>query len=66
MLDVVALTVEIPDHGLLAGHVGTVVECYDQQVAEVDFSDDKGQTYALLAVPVAHLMVLHHRPVRAM
>lgn len=65
VLDVVALTGDRPEHGLLSGHVGTVVETFDPAMFEVEFSDDAGRTYAQLALPASCLMVLHHRPVSA-
>ena len=44
--------------------MGTVVELLDEGVFEVEFSDNQGQTYAMLAVPEAKLMVLYHQPVQ--
>ncbi len=64
MLDVVALTADLPEHGLLYGHVGTVVETFSSMMYEVEFSDDQGRTYAQLPLPASSLMALHHRPVR--
>jgi hypothetical protein len=65
MLDVVALTEDRPEAGLVRGHVGTVVEPLRGAVFEVEFSDDDGKTYALVPVPAKELLVLQHRPVRA-
>ena len=65
LLDVVALTRDIQERGLVRGHVGTVVETYGNGTVEVEFSDVEGRTYALVAVPSDQLMVLHHRPVRS-
>ena len=61
LLDVVALTEDLPDRGLCRGQVGTVVEDLAPGVFEVEFSDDYGRTYATLSLRVAQLMVLHHR-----
>ena len=63
LLDVVALTRDLPDHGLQRGQVGTVVEILQPGVFEVEFSDDEGQAYALIAVTAEHLLVLHYEPV---
>jgi hypothetical protein len=63
LLDVVALLTDVPEHGLLRGQVGTVVELLDGE--EVEFSDDEGKTYAGLALPSDQLLVLHHRPQQA-
>jgi hypothetical protein len=65
VLDVVALLVDMPEHGLVRGQVGTVVERLDEGVFEVEFSDDEGRAYAELALGSDVLLVLHHRPVAA-
>jgi hypothetical protein len=62
LLDVVALTEELPEHGLCRGQVGTVVEFLAPDVFEVEFSDDGGRTYASLALRSMQIMVLHYRP----
>ncbi len=62
MLSVVALLEDVPEKGLLRGHVGTVVEELAPDVYEVEFSDDSGQTYASLALRSSQLMRLHHEP----
>ena len=64
-LDVVALTVDLPDKGLLRGQVGTVVETLSPGVFEVEFSDDQGRTYAQLALRDSQLLVLHYQPQQA-
>ena len=64
LLDVVALTVDIPAQRLVRGQVGTVVELLAVNVYEVEFSDDNGRTYALLPLPADDLMVLHYRPLQ--
>ncbi|HZK98398.1 MAG TPA: DUF4926 domain-containing protein [Caulobacteraceae bacterium] len=40
--DVVALTADLPDKGLLRGQVGTVVDGLASGVFEIEFSDDPG------------------------
>jgi hypothetical protein len=64
-LDVVALTVDLPQESLLRGQVGTVVEALAPDVFEVEFSDDTGRTYAQDALRASQLIVLHYAPVRA-
>jgi hypothetical protein len=69
LLDVVALTEDMPEHGLSRGQVGTVVE----ELADpegtpaflVEFSDDDGQTYAMLPLKTHQLIVLHFEPATA-
>jgi hypothetical protein len=64
VLDVVALTVDLPERGLVSGQVGTAVEALGTETFEVEFIDDSGQPYAVCAVPADHLLVLHYRPSR--
>jgi hypothetical protein len=63
LLDVVALTEDQPTRGLVRGQVGTIVESLASDVFEVEFSDNHGRTYAMLALKASQLMVLHHEPV---
>jgi hypothetical protein len=62
LLDVVALTEDLPERGLLRGQVGTIVEVLAPGVFEVEFADNHGRTYATLAIPEGKLMALRHEP----
>jgi hypothetical protein len=63
LLDVVALTVNLPEYNLCQGQVGTVVEILGSGEAfEVEFSDRQGRTYESLGLRPAQLMVLHFEP----
>ena len=62
VLDVVALTEDIPDRGLLRGQVRTVVESLGPGVVEVEFVDNDGRTYAMLPLKSSQLLVLHYQP----
>ena len=62
ILDVVALTEDVSDHGLLRGQVGTVVELLDSGAFEVEFVDNDGRTYATLPLRASQLLVLHYQP----
>ena len=62
VLDVVALTEDISDRGLLRGQVGTVVESLSPGVFEIEFVDNDGRTYAMLPVKTCQLLVLHYQP----
>jgi hypothetical protein len=62
ILDVVALTEDVPDHGLLRGQVGTVVESLGSGAFEVEFVDNDGRTYATLPLRASQLLVLHYQP----
>ena len=65
LLDVVALTDDLPQEGLARGQVGTVVVILAPGIFEVEFADDLGRTYAELALPETKLMVLRYEPARA-
>lgn len=63
LLDVVALTEDLPQQNLRRGQVGTVVELLALNVFEVEFSDDRNRhTYAMLPLKIDQLMVLHFQP----
>jgi Domain of unknown function (DUF4926) len=62
VLDVVALLADLPAENLSRGQVGTVVELLDEKTALVEFSDDDGRAYAVVACAYADLLVLHYEP----
>lgn len=64
LLDTVALLEDLPEHGLLRGNVGTVVERRDSGVYMVEFVDNEGKTYGLLPLRTDQLVVLRHEPGR--
>ncbi|MCY7283564.1 MAG: DUF4926 domain-containing protein [Cyanobacteria bacterium CAN_BIN43] len=64
LLDVVALTVDLPQDNLWRGQVGTVVEILANGAAfEVEFSDRNGRTYESLGLRPEQIMVLSFEPV---
>jgi len=64
LLDVVALTVDLPQYNLWRGQVGTVVEILADGVAfEVEFSDRDGRTFESIGLCPGQLLVLHFEPV---
>jgi hypothetical protein len=63
LLDVVALTEDLPEDGVIRGQVGTVVELLAPNVFEVEFSDNEGRTYAMLPLQANQLMILHDEQV---
>jgi len=65
LLDVVALTEDVPAEKLRRGEVGTVVEVLRPDVFEVEFADGDGQTYAMVPLRKDQLMLLRYRPARA-
>ena len=63
LLDVVTLTVDIPEYNLWCGQVGTVVELLaDGAAFEVEFSDRNGRTYESVGLNPEQLMVLFFEP----
>ena len=63
LLDVVALTVDLPEYKLWRGQVGTVVDILANGTAfEVEFSDRNGRTYESLGLRPDQIMVLHYEP----
>jgi hypothetical protein len=63
LLDVVALTVDLPEYNLLRGQVATIVELLvDGAAFEVEFSDINGQTYGSVGLHLEQIMVLHFEP----
>jgi hypothetical protein len=61
LLDVVALTEDLSEHGLRRGQVGTIVEMLGPDAFMVEFVDNTGRTYAMLSLRASQLMVLHHQ-----
>jgi hypothetical protein len=64
LLDVVALTADLPENRLWRGQVGTVVDILAGGAAfEVEFCDRNGRTYASLGLRPDQIMVLYYEPV---
>lgn len=64
LLDVVALTVDLPKYNLWQGQVGTVVEILaDGSAYEVEFCDREGRTYESVGLRPDQIMVLQYEPV---
>jgi hypothetical protein len=61
LLDVVAVTEDVPAEKLRRGEVGTVVEVFESGVFEVEFADEDAQTYAMTTLRKDQLMVLPGR-----
>lgn len=64
LLSPVALMEDLPEHKLTRGQIGTVVELLarDQKRALlVEFSDEQGQTYAMVPLRQEQLVALHRK-----
>jgi Domain of unknown function (DUF4926) len=64
-LSAVALLRDLPQHKLVRGQVGTVVETLDESTALVEFSADDGGAYAIIPCPRDALLVLRTAPLAA-
>lgn len=63
LLDVVALTVDLPEYNLWRGQVGTIVEILANGAAfEVEFSDRDGRTFESVGLRPDQFMALHFEP----
>lgn len=60
---VVALLENLREHGLVRGQVGTVVESWTPGIYEVEFADESGRTFAMVALNAKQMMRLHCEPV---
>lgn len=47
LLDVIELLVDLPEDNLRTGVRGTIVECYNDNNYEVEFTNQEGETLAL-------------------
>lgn len=56
ILDVVALTKDLPERGLYRGQVGTVVESLAPGILGLEFSDDEYRAYASLTQEASRLL----------
>jgi len=54
LYDVVELATDLPEEGLTAGSIGTIVQVFHEPnlAFEVEFADDRGRTLALTPLTV--------------
>lgn len=62
LLDVVALTVDLPKYKLWRGEIGAVVEVHPKGGYEVEFVSQDGYTYALITAKKEQLIALRQKP----
>jgi hypothetical protein len=60
ILNPVALLQDLPEHHLLKGQVGTIVELHGNDYYEIEFCDKEGQTIVQLALHKNILLLLHY------
>lgn len=58
LLDIVELLVNLPDQKQFVGDQGTIVECYDDDHFEVEFSNEDGETIALCPLSSQQFIVV--------
>jgi hypothetical protein len=58
LFDVVELLVDLPEHNLRAGVQGAIVECYQDNNYEIEFSNSNGETLALCALSAQQFVVV--------
>ena len=61
LLDVVALTDDLPEYNLWRGEIGAVVECYSGGAYEVEFVAKDGYTYALVTLQGEQIIPLRQK-----
>lgn len=62
---VVALLEDVPEHDLVRGQVGTIVDVGTPTLYEVGFCDDQGKAYAHVALRAEQMMQLHYDPLQS-
>ncbi|AKE65803.1 hypothetical protein N0824_03665 [Microcystis sp. 0824] len=58
LFDLVELLVDLPEHNLIMGEQGTIVEDYNDGCYEIEFSNDLGETIALCSLPMQQFIVI--------
>jgi Domain of unknown function (DUF4926) len=58
IFDVIELLINLPEHKQPIGTQGTIVECYDPNHFEVEFSNENGETTALCVLTPQQFMVV--------
>lgn len=65
LFDVIALMIDLPEHNLRRGQVGTIVEILANGKAfEVEFSDSNGRTFESIGIKPEQMMMLHYEPAK--
>jgi hypothetical protein len=61
VLDTVVMKDDLPQHGLMRGDVGAVVEVYGPDSIEVEFVKASGQTQALVTLKMSQVRAIGPR-----
>ena len=62
-LDQVVLTVDLPDHGLVRGDIGTVVLMHESKGCEVEFIALDGETIAITSLSLSQVRPIGQREI---
>ena len=62
-LDSVVLRVDLPEHGLREGDIGTVVLLHGADGCEVEFAALDGETLAVVSVAADQIRPVRHREI---
>ena len=62
-LDSAVLTVDLPEHGLSAGDLGTVVLVHGREGYEVEFVTLEGETIAIVSLAAGQLRAVEPREI---
>ena len=60
LLDTVIFVVDMPERGVSAGDMATVVDTYADGMLEVEISDSDGRTICMFAVDAEHVARIDH------
>lgn len=58
LYDTIELLIDLPDHNLHVGDRGAVVHQHPDEVFEIEFAMDTGETTALCALPASQFVVI--------
>ena len=58
LFDIVELLIDLPESDLKAGIQGTIVECFDKNIYEVEFANSEGETLALFTLSPQQFVIV--------
>ena len=58
LLDVIEVLVDVPEHHVQVGMQGTIVQCYPDNVFEVEFVNEDGETTALCPLRSGQFLIV--------
>ena len=58
LFDIIELLVDVPEYNLKVGTQGTIVECYEDQSYEIEFTNSQGETELTCALSEKQFIVV--------